>query len=241
MRVRDSIQTSPLPIVLSSAIISFALSAAVMADPASSQSPNVLPSNGSSQAFAVSMHFDVPAGMHSHGPGSGHGPQDESGSMVVKRTDAADAAVTLTGVTEASSASHSVTGKTVDAGSPADPYIVALDNAASIAVGEPASVKSGDSWQTSIQMVDASGSVNAINVKSVVSSASDGSIQIHATGSGTETFSTPRGDRTADVTVDITELLSGNRLTEYEQKFSRSMKGRMGSFTTSATTTLKSS
>jgi hypothetical protein len=241
MRVRVPIHPSPVAVILSSAIISLALCAAVMADPASSQSLRVLPSNGSSQSFAISMHFDMPAGAHNHGPGSGHGPQDESGSMVVKRTDAADAAVTLTGVTEASSASHNVTGQSVDAGSPADPYIVAFDNAASIAGGEPASVKSGDSWQTSIQMVDASGSVNTINVKTVVSSASDGSIQIHATGSGSETFSTPRGDRTADVTVDITESLTGNRLTGYEQKFSRSMKGRMGTFTTSATTTLKSS
>ncbi|HEY5094114.1 MAG TPA: hypothetical protein VII69_03250 [Candidatus Eremiobacteraceae bacterium] len=241
MRVRRPLHPSPLTIVLSSAIISLVLSAAVVAAPTTSQSLRVLPPNGSSQAFAVSMHFDVPAGAHNHGPGSGHGPQDESGNMVVKRTDLADAAITLTGVADSSSASHSVSGQTVDAGSPPDPYIVAFDNAASIAAGESASVKAGDSWQTSIQTVDASGTVNSINVKTVVSTASGDSIQLHATGNGTETFSTPRGDRTADVTVDITESLVGNRLIEFDQKFSRTMQGHMGSFKTTATTTLKSS
>lgn len=241
MRVRGTLQPSPLAATFSFAIICLALSAAVLADPTSSQSLRVLPANGSSRSFAISMHFDVPAGAHNHGPSSGRGQQDESGSMVVKRTAVADAAVTLTGVADSSTASHSISGQTVDAGSPPDPYIVAFDNAAALAAGEPANVIAGDSWQTSIQMVDASGKVNSIDVKSVVSSASADSVQIHATGSGSETFSTPRGDRTANVTVDISESLTGNTLTEFDQKFSRTMQGRMGSFTTSATTTLKSS
>jgi len=39
------------------------------------------------------MQFDLPGGARNHGPGSGRGPHDENGSMVVKRTVAAVAAI----------------------------------------------------------------------------------------------------------------------------------------------------
>jgi hypothetical protein len=241
MQARYGSHRSPLATALSPAILSVVLLIAASADAASAPTVRILPASGTAQTFSVSSHFDAPSGGHFHRPGAGGAPQDESGSMVIKRTDTGNAQITLSGVADSSDATHVITGQAIDAGSPPDQYIVTFDNAAAVANGASATITSGETWAGAIQVLGQSGSMSSITINAVVASSSGGSVVIHATGKGTETFSTPRGDRTADLTIEITESLVGNRLTEFDQKISRTMQGKMGTFTSSATTTLKSS
>jgi hypothetical protein len=230
-----------LAIALSLAFISGAFLIAASADATSTPTVKIIPTSGTIQTFTVSSHFDAPSGGHGHRPGSGGAPQDESGSMVIKRTDMADTQITLTGVADPSDSPHVISGQAIDAGSPPDPYIVAFDNAAAIADGASANFKLSETWASTVQVLGQSSSADPITINAVAASASGQSVLIHATGKGTETFSTPRGDRTADLTIEITESLVGNRLTEFDQKVSRTMHGGMGTFTSSATIILKSS
>jgi hypothetical protein len=223
------------------AFISVAPLISAAADAASPPTVQLIPTSGTTQTFTVSSHFDAPSGGHFHRPGSGGAPQDESGSMVIKRSEMADAEITLTGVADPSDSPHVISGRTIDAGSPPDPYILAFDNAAAVAGGVSATFTSSEAWASTVQVLGQPGSVDPITINAVVASASGQSVLIHAMGKGTETFSTPRGDRTADLTIEITESLVGNRLTEFDQKVSRTMQGKMGTFTSSATTILKSS
>jgi hypothetical protein len=245
MHLRQFSRLSTPAIALSSALVSLVLGAAATADTTTAPPVQILPAAGSSQTFSVSTHLDAPSGgghFHGSGPGGpGNAPQNESGTMVVKRTDVADAEITLSGVSNASDATHPVTGQTADAGSPPDPYIVTLDNAAAIAAGAPATLATGATWTANVQTLDPGGTVNTVAVNAVVTTASGGAVSIHATGKTTETFSTPHGDRSADEAIDITESIAGSRLTEFDQKVSRTIQGHMGSFTFSATTSLKSS
>jgi hypothetical protein len=230
-----------LAIALSLVFISGAFLISASADATSSPTVQILPTSGTIQTFTVSSHFDAPSGGHSHRPGSGGAPLDESGSMALKRTDVADAQITLTGVADSSDSPHVISGQVIDAGSPPDPYIIAFDNAASIAGAASANFTLSEAWASTVQVIGQSGSVDPITVNAIVATASGQSVLIHATGKGTETFSTPRGDRTVDLAIEITESLVANRLTEFDQKISRTMHGKMGTFTSSATTILKSS
>jgi hypothetical protein len=230
-----------LAIALSPALISVALLIAATAEASSTPTLQTIPTSGTTLTFTVSSHFDAPSGGHFHRPGSGGAPQNESGSMVIKRTDMSGAQITLTGVAVPSDSPHVISGQAIDAGSPPDPYIIAFDNAAAIAGGASATTTSSEAWASTVQVLGQSGSVNPVTINAVVASASGKSVLIHATGKGSETFSTPRGDRTVDLTIEITESLVGNRLTEFDQKVSRTMQGKMGTFTSSTTTTLKSS
>lgn len=241
MQARYRSHRLPSAIALSPAFISIALLVAVSADAASAPTVRIVPTSGTAQTFSVSSHFDTPSGGHFHRPGTGGAPQDESGSMVIKRTDSAVAQISLSGVADSSDATHVISGQAIDAGSPPDPYIIAFDNAVAVASGASATITSGETWDAAVKILGQSSSLNSITINAVVASASGVSVVIHATGKGTETFSTPRGDRTADLTIEITESLIGNRLTEFDQKVSRTMQGKMGTFTSSATTTLKSS
>ncbi len=241
MGTRRRFRRLPLAIALFPALISVALLIAAASDAASTPGVQLIPASGTTQSFTVSSHFDAPSGGHAHRPGSAGAPQDESGTMVIKRTDVADAQITLTGVADPSDAAYVISGQSIDAGSPPDPYIVVFDNAAAIAGGASATLTSSETWAAIVQVLGPSGSMDSITINAVVASATGKSAVIQATGKGTETFSTPRGDRTADLTIEITESLVGNQLTEFDQKISRTIQGGRGTFTSSATTTLKSS
>jgi hypothetical protein len=168
-------------------------------------------------------------------------PHDESGTLTLSRTAGGAVHVTANGDLDAVDASFEVDASgAVTSGSSPNRYVVAFDNATTIAAKQTAVPKAGDAWSATAQILSFGGPQTAVPLAVKVVSVSDGVVTLAAMGKASITVSTPRGDRPADLAVDVDMQLASGKLRSYTQKLVQSVKTPRRTFTLGATTTLTS-
>jgi hypothetical protein len=168
-------------------------------------------------------------------------PHDQSGTLTLKRTASNSVQVTTGGDLDTldSALPINATGG-IDAGDTPNQFVVAFDNAAALVTQAPAAPKVGDSWPATIQIVTMGSALptQSVTVKAV--GVNGANLTLQATGSGTITISTPRGDRPADVSATLNLTTAAGKIASSTQQISQTVKTQYRSFTVGATTSLKS-
>ncbi|HXM19504.1 MAG TPA: hypothetical protein VN934_11945 [Candidatus Tumulicola sp.] len=221
----------------------------------------LLPPVGASQTFTASIHFDRPSGAafspkpepqesggnstdkketNERGGAERGFRHDQSGTLTIKRSSQDAIQVSSGGALDSFNASYPVNPTSAAPGSKPNPFVQAVYNALALAPNSPNQLRAGDEWNASIPIHAGRNSHGALPIKVKVISVNGNSAKLEGTGSQTLTFTSPRGQRQADVSATIAMTLVGGRLNAYTEKVSRTMHGQAGSFTTSNTTMLTS-
>lgn len=200
-------------------------------------SSSLLPPVGATLTFIVSSHTDVPRRMAtqmqsapSPSPDDPYAKyramlRDQKGTLTLRRSAADSVQIVIGGDLDPIQSPLAITETgAIDPGTSPNRFIVCFDNGVSMEAGLTTDAKVGTQWSSAIEVPTQNDTLQSFPVTVKVTSVSGDDLKLEATGQGTMTVSTPRGERTVNVNVAGNEEFAAGRLSAFTQTVKESLK-----------------